>query len=175
MAQKRMVKKVQEVQETKHWKTLFPHDLLGAHNLNEGEELVVTIKAIKIEKVTGTNGEESNLPVVHFSGKVPKMVLNKTNAKTIAKMHGNEYEAWVGKAVQIYATKTRAFGEMVDALRIRDKVPVIDLDVTDALKKLKGAKSLQELQTAFLGLPRDERSDTRVITEKDALKAKFSK
>ena len=40
------------------------------------------------------------------------MILNRTNCKTIAKLHGSpEVEDWVGKKIQIYATTTKVAGE----------------------------------------------------------------
>ena len=53
------------------------------------------------------------------------MVLNKTNARQIAKLlKENDYTKWAGKRVQIYVDHAvKAFGETVDGLRIRKKLP----------------------------------------------------
>ena len=48
------------------------------------------------------------------------MILNKTNCKIISKRLDSPYiEQWVGKSITIYAAKVRAFGEMVEALRVK--------------------------------------------------------
>ena len=52
------------------------------------------------------------------------MILNVTNCKTIAKIYDSPYiEDWIGKYITVYSAKVKAFGETVEALRIRPKVP----------------------------------------------------
>jgi hypothetical protein len=50
------------------------------------------------------------------------MIINKTNAKIITKILDTPYiEHWAGKSIIIYAAKVRAFGETVDALRVKNQ------------------------------------------------------
>jgi hypothetical protein len=50
------------------------------------------------------------------------MIINKTNAKIITKILDTPFiEHWVGKSIIIYAAKVRAFGEMVEALRVKNQ------------------------------------------------------
>ena len=53
------------------------------------------------------------------------MILNRTNSKAIEKVAGSGLvQDWVGTQVTLYVEKgVKAFGEVVDALRIRDKKP----------------------------------------------------
>ena len=53
------------------------------------------------------------------------MILNRTNAKAIEKVAGSGLiQDWVGTKVTLYVESgVKAFGEVVDALRIRDKKP----------------------------------------------------
>jgi len=48
------------------------------------------------------------------------MILNKTNMKIITKTLETPYiEHWIGRSVVIYSAKVRAFGETLDALRVK--------------------------------------------------------
>ena len=52
------------------------------------------------------------------------MIPNKTNMRIITKLFGTPYiEDWSGRKVIIYAAKVRAFGEMIEALRIKNQLP----------------------------------------------------
>ena len=107
-----------------HWKKLQNPDYLGAYSLQPGEEPVYTIAKVGLEIVTGTDGKKDECTVARFMEKVKPMILNATNCKTIAKMYGTPFiEKWAGLKIQIYAAKIKAFGEEVEALRIRPKVP----------------------------------------------------
>ncbi len=110
-----------------HWKKLHNPDYLGAYALGPGEELVATIKSVGVETVIGPDGKKEECTVVHFSSppSTKPMILNVTNSKTIEKLYGSPYvEDWEGKAIQIYATRVKAFGEVIEALRIRTVAPV---------------------------------------------------
>lgn len=104
-----------------HWKTYSDSPYLGAYSLQPGEELQLTIAKAVAEKVVGTDGATEIVRVVHFEEKgVKPMIVNATNAKIISKLAGSPYmEKWAGVTVQIYADKVKAFGEVVEALRIR--------------------------------------------------------
>ncbi len=180
MAAKKRIKKPTE--GNTHWKNLFPQDYLGSHNLLPDEELVVKITSIGKEDVPRkkkTKGEKDkeNLPILFFEGKVPKMVLKKTNGKTIEKLYGPYTDKWIGKTVQIFATNVNAFGEEVSALRVRDFVPEDTenkLDVSKKLKEMKALKTLGDLQAYFTTLPKDIMRNPEVVALKDELKASLS-
>ena len=109
-----------------HWKKLTNPDYLGAYALTPGEDLVVTIASVANESVTGTDGKKETCMVMRFRENVKPMVLNATNSKTITKLFKTPYiEYWVGRKIQIYIQEgVKAFGEVVDALRIRPFLPV---------------------------------------------------
>ena len=107
-----------------HWKKLQNPDYLGAYALEPNQEIVLTIKVVKREMITGTDGKKEECTIVYFAENVKPMILNATNSKIIQKIYDTPYiEQWAGKKVQIYATKVKAFGEMTEALRIRPFVP----------------------------------------------------
>ena len=108
-----------------HWKKLTNPDYLGAYALEEGKDIVLTIGYVREEKVTGTDGKKDDCVVCHFSERVKPMILNATNMKTITKLLGTPYiEDWAGHKIQIGVEKVKAFGDVVDALRIRKFLPV---------------------------------------------------
>ena len=51
------------------------------------------------------------------------MILNATNSKAISKMYGPYIEDWVNKEITLYAEKIKAFGEYMEALRVRPIAP----------------------------------------------------
>lgn len=106
-----------------HWKKLTNPDYLGVYALDDGKDIILTIKSVGREMVTGTDGKKEECTVAHFSENVKPMILNSTNMKMIAKHYGNYIEGWIGKKIQIGSEKVKAFGEIVEALRVRNKLP----------------------------------------------------
>lgn len=107
-----------------HYRKLMNTEYLGAYSLEDGKDIVLTIDYIKVETVTGTDGKKEDLPVCHWKEPEKSMILNATNMKMIAKvLNSNFVEDWSGKKVQIGTEKVRAFGDVVDALRIRRYAP----------------------------------------------------
>lgn len=100
---------------------------LGSWDLEElpGRELTVTIAKIVDEKVVGGDGRESICSVCYFTDKAYKpMILNVTNKKAIVKLYKTkDTEKLAGKAVIIGIEKVKAFGDVYDALRIRQRMP----------------------------------------------------
>jgi len=123
-----------------HWKKLTNPDYLGAYALEPGQELILTIKSVSNETVTGTDGKKEVCSVIRFAENVKPMILNATNSKTITKLFKTPYiEKWVGRKIQIYVESVKAFGEVVDALRIRSFLPVEkELICADCDAKIEG-------------------------------------
>ena len=111
-----------------HWKKLNNPDFLGAYALEPGEDLVLTIDRVKEEQFTGTGGKKDEGIVVHFKETgVKPMICNATNAKAITKVAGSPYiEDWSNTKIAFYAAEVSAFGETVDALRVRPFAPKVE-------------------------------------------------
>ena len=107
-----------------HWKKLTNPDYLGAYALDDGKDVILTISYVREEKVTGSDGKKDDCVVCHFSERVKPMILNSTNMKTITKLFGTPYiEDWSGRRIRIGIEKVKAFGDVVDALRVRKFIP----------------------------------------------------
>lgn len=107
-----------------HWKKLNNPDYLGAYALEPGEDLVLTIKRAGQETFTGTSGKKEEGLLVHFMEDVKPMICNATNAKTITKLAGSPYvEDWGNVKIALFSQEVSAFGETVDALRVRPYPP----------------------------------------------------
>ena len=66
-----------------HWRKLTNPNYLGTYALEDGEDIIGTIKVVKEETVQNAQGKEDK-PVLHFVEKDLKpMVLNSTNLKAI--------------------------------------------------------------------------------------------
>lgn len=110
-----------------HWKKLQNPDYLGAYSLEPGKDMVLTIASVRQEKVTGADGKKEECMVARFREAAKPMILNVTNCKTIEKLYKTPYiEEWAGRKIQLYAEKVKAFGDVVDALRIRPYVPHVE-------------------------------------------------
>ncbi len=104
-----------------HFKLLFPSEYLGSHDL-QGKDATVTIKKVVVEELKTDRGSERK-PVMYFEKTEKKLVLNKTNAKSIAALYGPEINVWAGKRITLYGTPVSAFGKEVEALRVRPTAP----------------------------------------------------
>lgn len=107
-----------------HWKKLTNPNYLGAYSIDDGKDLVLTIDFVRAESVIGTDGKKEDCTVCHFLEKEKPMILNKTNMKMIEKIYETPYiEDWHGKKIKIGSERVKAFGDITDALRIRNAIP----------------------------------------------------
>ena len=106
-----------------HWKKTMNPNYLGAYALEPNEDLVVEITEVKTESVMNADGRNEECLVAHLKDQKP-LIVNKTNAKAIAKVAGSNYiEDWKGKQIALYISNVKAFGELVEAIRVRTVPP----------------------------------------------------
>jgi len=153
-----------------HWKKNFDYRFTGAYELEPNQEKIVTITKVGIEQVKSTDGNNQDCLVAYFKEDSKPMVLNKTNCKTIEKLYSPYTEDWIGKKITVFSTKVRAFGETVDALRIRPTKPKTK-SLFEFESDLKACKNLDELKRVFSS-PEFPRSQLTKL--KDELKTKLS-
>lgn len=113
---------------------LYPSKWLKASDL-QGRQVVCTIQRVTVEDL----GDGSK-PVVYFTGKEKGLVLNRTNADTIAAALGDDTDRWPGGKVTLFSAKVSFKGTMTDAIRLTaEPRPVVTSrqpgeDIDDDLK-----------------------------------------
>lgn len=100
----------------------FPSDYLSAPEL-KGKDCIITIQAILKEQVQMSDGGKQSKLIMRIVGTPKKLVVNKTNADSIAQLYGTKAELWAGKRITIYPTTCMAFGDMVECIRVREVEP----------------------------------------------------
>jgi hypothetical protein len=141
-----------------HWKKLQNPLYLGSYDFQPGEERIVTVKDVKREMVKGQEGTEEHT-IVHFTEGYKPMIMNATNSKMLTNLSGSPYvEKWIGTSFKLVIVKIKAFGEFIDALRIKSEkvvkiLPELTLDspnfikVKDAIKN--GKATIEQVETKY--------------------------
>lgn len=118
-----------------HYELLFPSQYLKASDL-KGRDVTVTIEHVVQETLEGKQGKREKKPAVYFAEVKAKpdeprkrLVLNITNARTIAALYGNDTDGWKGRRVTLFSATVDGFGKAVDAIRIRPSIPVAPASV----------------------------------------------
>lgn len=112
------------MEQKTHWKTQFNYKWLGAYCLPDGKDIVLTIREMKREEVVGDSGNKEQCLIAYFHENSKPMIVNKTNCKTLEKLFKTPIiEEWSNKQIQVGAAQVKAFGSVVDALRIRPFAP----------------------------------------------------
>ena len=108
-----------------HWKKLTNPDYLGSYAFEPGQEMTLTISRVIREKVIGADGKSDECIVCYFrENNVRPMILNSTNCKMITKLYRTPFiEEWAGKQITIRVEQVKAFGDVVDALRVKPVLP----------------------------------------------------
>lgn len=99
----------------------FPSDYLKATDLN-GQSVIVRISAVELVELGKGREKESKL-LISFLNKKKQLVCNKTNAGTIAKLYGDDTDAWVGQPITLQPREVEFQGDMVLAIRVSLQKP----------------------------------------------------
>lgn len=91
----------------------------------EGGDRTLTIKSYGEEQMFDRDsGGKKKALCLRFAEEELPMVLNVTNAETIAKVVGSDrMDDWIGRKVTVGQSKIKAFGKEAYAIRIRDRKP----------------------------------------------------
>jgi F-type H+-transporting ATPase subunit alpha len=82
-------------------------------------DIVCTIEKVEREELTLRGGAKKKAPVITVKNGSKPLVLNRTNADTIAELHGNKPSGWPGKRICLYVTTTKLKGKTVNCIRIK--------------------------------------------------------
>jgi hypothetical protein len=135
-----------------HYKKLRNPNYLGSWDLYDtgGNRIEKTfqITGVKKEVLHDGNGGTSDGMVVMLKDSKP-FVCNSTNAKRIAKLVGSSFiEDWVKFPITLKIEEVKAFGQVMDAIRVSTKNAVNKLDI-EVTKKVALCNTVDELETLY--------------------------
>src|SRR5687767_4047837 len=110
---------------------VFPTKYVAAADL-KGKTVPLTITHVTAEEMLTHDNKKVLKPVVWFERASKGLVLNRTNAVTIATLYGDDTDTWSGKRIAIYPTQVRAFGKLQDCIRVREEIPAQPKPVAQA-------------------------------------------
>lgn len=102
----------------------FSASYIGGWTFADGEK-TWTISNVESGVVENhkTNTKEENI-LVYFKEYGLPLVLNATNAESIKRATGSmQFDDWIGKRITLYSAKIHAFGDVWDAVRIKNEAP----------------------------------------------------
>jgi len=107
-----------------NYQKFFPSKYLNSADLDGQGDVPVTIRELREEEVQNPEGGTEQKPVLRFEGAEKGLILNRTNADTVAELHGPNVEGWTGKRIVLFIEKdVHAFGKRWDVIRIRNRLP----------------------------------------------------
>ena len=74
-----------------------------------------------MSQLVGQGEEAERKWVVYFNEVNKGLVLNKTNATSLAACLGDDTDEWEGQRVVLYPTEVNFSGRMVEAIRVKEK------------------------------------------------------
>ncbi|WP_458457513.1 hypothetical protein [Pseudobutyrivibrio sp.] len=146
------------IDKYKNYQEYF-NSYLGAWTFEKGDE-TLTISDINEEEMYNRQTNQKIKKItLRFKEKPLPMVLNKTNAATIANVLGSStFEDWIGKRIIVGTQDVSVGGRQQPAIRVRSKIP------TEEPKE----KATPEQVTQLRGL-----IDSGAITSEENMLKKF--
>jgi hypothetical protein len=107
-----------------HVDLMFPSRYLRAADF-EGKPVALTITEVFRDKVQMATGQKAEKYVLRFRETEKELILNKTNAKAVAKVLSESKAVnWPGAKIVLKPTTCEAFGEIVDCIRVETREAV---------------------------------------------------
>lgn len=100
----------------------FPSKYIKASDLPEGKISAATMDEISLQDI-GQGEQKQKKIVISFVGKDKAFVCNKTNARAIAKLYGEDTDEWSGKSIGLFRTEVQFGADMVESIRVHSKIP----------------------------------------------------
>src|SRR3954452_17422844 len=97
---------------------IFPSPFFKAADLAE-QSVDLKIKSAVVETLKSPQGVSERKLVIAFDRHPKRLVCNRTNFDAILLLHGPNTEAWIGKSVELYATRTQFCGKETACVRVR--------------------------------------------------------
>ena len=134
----------------------FNSNYIGGWTFADGDK-ILTIKDVIDANVKNEKNQSGEEKICVLFDEIDKpMVLNSTNNDTITRVIGSPlFEEWIGHKIKVGTEKVRAFGDVWDAVRVRDEKP----------KENTGAKLTEGQKNAILALVDDGRVNLPAMLE----------
>lgn len=102
----------------------FNSSYIGGWTFEDGDK-TLTIRDVQPMMVRNEKTQSGEEKICIIFDEIDKpMVLNSTNNDTITKVIGSSlFDDWIGKKIVIGTEKIRAFGDVWDAVRVRNEKP----------------------------------------------------
>ena len=101
---------------------MFPSKFVKAADV-EDQPLTLEIAGVEAVELEGQKKYS-----VAFEESDKQLILNVTNAKTIANLYGDDTRDWIGKRIKLFAQQVDFRGEQVMAIRVSLAKPVLATD-----------------------------------------------
>lgn len=93
---------------------LYPSKFLKSSDI-KGTEPTYVIASLEVEEVG-----DGRKPVLYFQNEEKGMVLNRTNADTIAQFMGENTDDWLGREITVCVMRVQGPNGMTDGLRVKE-------------------------------------------------------
>ena len=100
---------------------LYPSRYLKPGDIGDDDQ-VLTIDKVLVEEMGFVDRNETK-PVLYFRNLDKVLVLNRTNANTIANLYGDQLSNWTGKQVSLFVAEVSFQGKVMPGIRIRSRIP----------------------------------------------------
>lgn len=127
----------------------------------------VTIKEVKKDTVFNVKTQDEEHVVTLYFTDCKPIILNKINRDTLKRATGTNFiEEMTGKRITLTTKPTKAFGQMWDAIRIKEDAPKIlsPGEIANAIKQVAEVSTLEALTVLY-------NSDIKFKTNKDIVEA----
>jgi len=100
---------------------LYPSKYIKSADIGE-TDMILTINRVEFEDF-GFGESKETKPVLYFDETDKGLVLNVTNANTIASLYGDKIDNWTGKRIALFPTEVSFQGRQVMGTRVRMSPP----------------------------------------------------
>jgi hypothetical protein len=99
-------------------------EYLSAEMLPGNKVVSLTVKGVEETEIAGPRGTDMKV-VISFVERPKKLILNKTNARAIAKTLGPETDDWRGASITMGVESVKVGRNVVPSIRIRGATPPV--------------------------------------------------
>jgi len=91
-----------------------------ADDVRGNSDVILQISSVDFDQQVG----DKNADIVRFKNDERSLILNQTNAQTIASLHGDDTDEWIGKWITLFFDpEVEYFGKKEGGVRVRPAAP----------------------------------------------------